>query len=293
MKKRILSVVFAAFMLSACAFGFAACDLAAGTQTDEPQQSETGDNTQDEGSQPGGGETDDPQGGEPAVRTTVTEEEWNAALRMDGVRNVTVDGELVYPSYPIYHDMRMVYTIKLNDNILYLDGRTKYGEDPQEEPGIEICYEILEFLDGVDEMNIDPFFSGQYYANVFEKNDSGLWKEYQRDFFWSSEKSPFLFITELLSLFCFPYGQFTYNDDLQQYEANNIVLTSFPIDSLQAPSMEISFDSIVFQFQNGRLIKYEGVFSQEQWLELSAKSFSLSFSDYGTTSVMLPEVAAE
>ena len=112
-------------------------------------------------------------------------------------------------------------------------------------------------------------------------------------FFWSSEKSPFIFITVLLSLFCFPYGQFTYNDDLQQYEANNIVLTSFPIDSLQTPSMEISFDSIVFQFQNGRLVKYEGVFSQEQWLEMSAKSFSLSFTDYGTTSVTLPEVAAE
>lgn len=192
MKKRILSVVFAAFMLSACAF--------------------------------------DPQGGEPAVRTTVTEEEWNAALRLDSVRNVTVDGEFVL---------------------------------------------------------------GQYYANVFEMNDSGLWEEYQRDFFWSSEKSPFLFITALLSFFCFPYGQFTYNDDLQQYEANNIVLTSFPIDSLQAPSMEISFDSIVFQFQNDRLVKYEGVLSQEQWLEMSAKSFSLSFTDYGTTSVTLPEVSAE
>lgn len=280
MKKRILSVVFAAFMLSACAFGFAACDSASeGLQGGETEQ--------------GGTEDETTPGGEPAVRTTVTEEEWNAALRLDGVRNVTVDGELVYPSYPIYHDMRMVYTIKLNDNILYLDGRTKYGEDPQEEPGIEICYEILEILDGYDEMNIDPFFSGQYYANVFEKNDSGLWEEYQRDFFWSSEKSPFLFITALLSFFCFPYGQFTYNDDLQQYEANNIVLTSFPIDSLQAPSMEISFDSIVFQFQNGRLVKYEGVFSQEQWLEMSAKSFSLSFTDYGTTSVTLPEVAAE
>ena len=184
MKKRILSVIFAALMLSACAFGFAACDNAtAGQQDNEVEQGSNGDNTQ-------GGETDDPQGGdEPAVRTTVTEEEWNAALRLDGVRNVTVDGELVYPSYPIYHDMRMVYTIKLNNNILYLDGRTKYGEDPQEEPGIEICYEILEILDGYDEMNIDPFFSGQYYANVFEKNDSGLWEEYQRDFF-GQVKSP-------------------------------------------------------------------------------------------------------
>ena len=291
MKKRILSVIFAALMLSACAFGFAACgeQTTIGTpQDNETEQGDHGDNTQ------GGGTENDPQGGnEPAVRTTVTEEEWNAALRLDGVRNVTVDGELVYPSYPIYHDMRMVYTIKLNDNILYLDGRTKYGEDPQEEPGIEICYEILEILDGYDEMNTDPFFSGQYYANVFEKNDSGLWEEYQRDFFWSSEKSPFLFITTLLSLFCIPYGQFTYNDDLQQYEANNIVLTSFPIDSLQAPSMEISFDSIVFQFQNGRLVKYEGVLSQEQWLEMSAKSFSLLFTDYGTTSVTLPEVSVE
>ena len=113
MKKRILSVVFAAFMLSACAFGFAACDSASeglqGGETEQGgnEQGGNGDNIQ------GGGTENDPQSGEPAVRTTVTEEEWNAALRLDGVRNVTVDGELVYPSYPIYHDMRMVYTIKL------------------------------------------------------------------------------------------------------------------------------------------------------------------------------------
>ena len=85
MKKRILSVIFAALMLSACAFGFAACDnAAAGQQDNEVEQGSNGNNTQ-------GGETDDPQGGgEPAVRTTVTEEEWNAALSLEGVHNVTV-----------------------------------------------------------------------------------------------------------------------------------------------------------------------------------------------------------
>ena len=93
MKKRILSVIFAAFMLSACAFGFAACGekTTVGTpQDNETEQGSNGNNTQ-------GGETDDPQGGdEPVVRTTVTEEEWRSALRMDGVRNVTmtIDVEL-------------------------------------------------------------------------------------------------------------------------------------------------------------------------------------------------------
>ena len=86
MKKRILSVIFAALMLSACAFGFAACDnAAAGQQDNKVEQGSNGDNAQ------GGGTENDPQGGdEPAVRTTVTEEEWNAALSLEGVHNVTV-----------------------------------------------------------------------------------------------------------------------------------------------------------------------------------------------------------
>ena len=88
MKKRILSVIFAALMLSACAFGFAACGeqtTIGAPQDNETEQGDHGDNTQ------GGGTENDPQGGdEPAVRTTVTEEEWNAALSLEGVHNVTV-----------------------------------------------------------------------------------------------------------------------------------------------------------------------------------------------------------
>ena len=49
MKKRILSVIFAALMLSACAFGFAACgeQITIGApQDNETEQGSNGDNTQ-------------------------------------------------------------------------------------------------------------------------------------------------------------------------------------------------------------------------------------------------------
>ena len=74
---------------------------------------------------------------------------------------------------------------------------------------MEIYYEILETLDGGDEINIDPFFSGRYYANVFEKNFDETWETYQREFSWAGEKSPFIFITTFLGSFRFPYEQFT------------------------------------------------------------------------------------
>ena len=129
MKKRILSSIFAAFMLGASVIGLGACGetpTSAGTPGNETEQG--GEANPGEGgteNQPQGGES---QGGAPEVRTTVTEEEWHSALRMEGVRNVTVDGELAY----VYPDMKMVYTIKTGDNLLYLDGRTRYGEDQEE-----------------------------------------------------------------------------------------------------------------------------------------------------------------
>lgn len=57
--------------------------------------------------------------------------------------------------------------------------------------------------------------------------------------------------------------------------------------------MDVPFDSMVFQFQDGKLVGYEAKYSMEIQEETRAKFFSLTFSDYGTTNVTLPQVAEE
>ena len=57
--------------------------------------------------------------------------------------------------------------------------------------------------------------------------------------------------------------------------------------------MDVPFDSMVFQFQDGKLVGYEAKYSMEIQEETGAKFFSLTFSDYGTTNVTLPQVAEE
>ena len=224
MKKRILSVVFAAFMLSACAFGFAACDLAAGTQTDGTQQSGTGDNTQDEGTQPGG-ETDDPQGGEPAVRTTVTEEEWRSALRMDGVRNVTMTGDVLQRDWnnQFSGEQRAIYFFQMDGDKWYLHGSDGEGFI------YERYYEILEYFRNDTDLNLemDDYYISSYLVNVFEKNTNGIWESYRREFMWI-QQVPIMFVSLLFGGggFNWEYDRFIFNEQLSQYEAKDVIFYS-------------------------------------------------------------------
>lgn len=294
MKKRILSVVFAAFMLSVCAFGFAACDLAAGTQTDGTQQSGTGDNTQDEGTQPGGGETDDPQGGEPAVRTTVTEEEWNAALRMDGVRNVTMQATMG------------VNEIKIFDMSYYIDDLNWYIEGSGAAGEVEVCgyIEILEIMhsyrkaavaDGSssdwDDYNtvivsMDNYYFGQWVFYSYSRGSEGKWNKELSEAPWSTIHAP-----RLLGLFLgcvkMPWKEFQYNESTAQYEIEKASFES--VDGAQMPT---DFETLNMKFENGKLICYQASFRDPSYPE-EIQSVKLSFTDYGTTSVTLPEVAAE
>ena len=222
MKKRILSVVFAAFMLSACAFGFAACDLAAGTQTDEPQQSETGDNTQDEGTQPGGTEND-PQGGEPAVRTTVTEEEWNAAFYenihnylLSPDINVTVVGSSFHNDSGDYIKESMEYQV--DGNKIYLRCNANLVDSLMSLLDVEIYAEILsrsESAAGNKTMT----------ANVYQQDVNGKWHVTKADDLgvgiWAllGVQKGWINFNEI-----YEYERFAYNELLQKYEAKNLCM---------------------------------------------------------------------
>lgn len=280
MKKRILSVIFAALMLSACAFGFAACgeQTTIGTpQDNETEQGDHGDNTQ------GGGTENDPQGGnEPAVRTTVTEEEWRSALRMDGVRNVT-----------------MTIDVELNGNgtlqhyfaIGKIDeDRWYYRQTENEIISREEYYKILEKLSG----NMDyadpwlpdfPLYPATeyaeatiYLANIYTMaNDQ--WTQKTDRVSWGNWQMGESFVT-----FENYFVQFTYNPETAQYEANRLVLTD--------ENGEQEFEGVfIYQFENGKITKFE--FSLRNVDAYDSVHWFMSFSDYGTTSVTLPEVSVE
>ena len=276
MKKRILSVIFAALMLSACAFGFAACDNAtAGQQDNEVEQGSNGDNAQ------GGGTENDPQGGdEPAVRTTVTEEEWNAALRMDGVRNVTVTECATRSEIGGYSMVLKMDSNQWYWKYAYLDTQNEWNES---------YYEILVSLEIEELFDVVESFAQCYPANYYEKFGSGQWGMFETTVSLY-EIIPVMLLATLLGSVQMPYEQFTYNEQLCQYEAKGIVFHVLADNG----SMNLEyFEEVVIQFEDGKIINYKSKFGGDGYLSDDIWSISMSFTDYGTTSVTLPEVSAE
>lgn len=272
MKKRILSVIFAALMLSACAFGFAACDnAAAGQQDNEVEQGSNGNNTQ-------GGETDDPQGGgEPAVRTTVTEEEWNAALSLEGVHNVTVAlsmrvNTMNYISYTCqFDDFNWCFTEK-NEQLAF----AAVG-----------FIEILE-IDHADayKTNMDELYCGFYTLNGYSQDEEGQWIKELGQIPWS-QFAPVHTMGMFLGCVKMPWNDFEYDEITGQYEIENATFES--IDNADTIT---DFDSVMLKFENGQLINYEAQYHEPSYPE-DTFYISMSFTDYGTTSVTLPEVSVE
>ena len=289
MKKRILSSIFAAFMLGASVIGLGACGetpTSAGTPGNETEQG--GETNPGEGgteNQPQGGES---QGGAHEVRTTVTEEEWRAALRMEGVRNVT-----------------MTIDVELNDNGIsqhyYAIGKIDednwyYRQEENEVASREEYYQILETLSG----NMDYMYPGLpdvprypeteyaeniiYLANVYTmandqwtlKTDSLSWVYWQ--------------MGESFVIFEKYFEQFTYNSETAQYEANGLVLT----DEDGEQEIEGEF---IYQFENGKITKFEVRMQIQtdayETDHLTDMHWYMTFSDYGTTNVTLPQVAEE
>lgn len=274
MKNRILPVIFAAFMLSACAFGFAACgeQTTVGTpQDNETEQGSNGNNTQ-------GGETDDPQGGdEPVVRTTVTEEEWNAALSLEGIHNVTVA-----LSIRVNTMNYISYTCQFDNFNWYFAARNW-----QLEFDVVGFVEILE-IDHEDayKTNMDELYCGFYTLNGYSQDEEGQWIKELGQIPWS-QFAPVHAMGMFLGCVKMPWNDFEYDEITSQYKIENATFES--IDNADTIT---DFDSVMLKFENGKLINYEAQYHEPSYPE-DTFYISMSFSDYGTTSVTLPEVSAE
>lgn len=279
MKKRILSVIFAAFMLSACAFGFAACGeqtTIGAPQDNETEQGNHGDNTQ------GGGTDDTQSGNEPTVRTTVTEEEWNAEVgavlpgdifdlmgkNMSYVSRTIV----VSPDGNEYTQSCIEYRIDENKVYEKLSSYESQAIAWEE----EAYAEILTLED-----------SGETVLNVYRKDTNGQWQVDRQEL----EKPDELNAAFQKWLFQkrYAYDLYSYNAQLQQYEVNDLVITDMG-EIISGGYREI-WDFINIQFENGKIVRVESV--AEEMAGVSMKMKTSTTYTYGTTSVTLPEVSAE
>ena len=283
MKKRILSVIFAALMLSACAFGFAACDNAtAGQQDNEVEQGDNEDVTQ------GGGTENDPQGGdEPAVRTTVTEEEWNAALRKalitGNVRdllgeNMSYVSRTVVVSNDGNEYPTLLQEYRFDENKYYAKISSCYESSQVIEWEVEAYGEILTSEDNEETV-----------LNVYRKDTNGQWRVERQE----PEKPDELNAAFQKWLFqkIYAYDLYSYNAQLQQYEVSDLVIADMG-EIIPGGYREI-WDFINIQFENGKVVRFEVQSAGDETSNMSTDGYAVATYTYGTTSVILPEVSAE
>lgn len=284
MKKRILSVIFAAFMLSACAFGFAACGeqtTIGAPQDNETEQGDHGDNTQ------GGGIDDTQSGNEPTVRTTVTEEEWNAALRMalitGNVRdllgeNMSYVSRTVVVSNDGNEYPTLLQEYRFDENKYYAKISSCYESSQVIEWEVEAYGEILTSED-----------SEETVLNVYRKDTNGQWRVERQE----PEKPDELNAAFQKWLFQkrYAYDLYSYNAQLQQYEVSDLVIADMG-EIIPGGYREI-LDFIGIQFENGKVVRFEVQSAGDETSNMSTASYAVATYTYGTTSVTLPEVSAE
>lgn len=253
-----------------------------------------------------GGNSGDPS----AVRTTVTEEEWNAAVYGDLVYS-GIDGFLYDPEANV--TMVSTSTTALNDvegkiNIeVQIDGNKWYVKFSDETTfGAESEKLTAEgYLEILDRSNDE----GPVMANVYSKDENGKWMMSQEESVWGMDYSDI--VDEYVEMYDFE--NFTYNALLRQYEAKDLEFdlgeeseTSFAIDfmafqfengKLMHSETKISYEEngvvysihSVCQYENGRVVRLEQRVEQnaEDWSYSAVSSTTYS---YGTASVTLPVV---
>lgn len=234
-----------------------------------------------------GGNSGDPS----AVRTTVTEEEWNAAVYGD-FDYTDIKGFLYDPEANV--TMVSTSTTALNDvegkiNIeVQIDGNKWYVKFSDETTfGAESEKLTAEgYLEILDRSNDE----GPVMANVYSKDENGKWMMSQEESVWGMDYSDI--VDEYVEMYDFE--NFTYNALLRQYEAKDLVF-----DYGKAWEEEFgeefygeliyTFELFTFRFENGKLI------CREEQGKVEADGFvgsyvgSMTYS-YGTASVTLPVV---
>lgn len=211
------------------------------------------------GSENGGSGNGDKPGDPSAVRTTVTEEEWNAAVYGDLVAteindflydpeaNVTVvtivsqtsqNGEVVKGRLEYQVDGNKVYS-KLN-----MEG---FSGSESEEWLEESYVEILSYSEGGE---------GVIVANVYSKDDNGQWTVAEDEFSLETD-GEIDFVNEDVKK-VYAYENFTYNASLRQYEAREL---EFDLGEESEMSLTIGF--MMFQFENGKCVCFEAEAKQK------------------------------
>ena len=246
------------------------------------------------GSENGGSENGGNSGDPSAVRTTVTEEEWNAAVYGDLVY-LGIDGFLYDPEANVtivsatsmtgengeVEKHRIEVQIDGNKGYYKLNMEQTIGAE-SEELTMEGYAELLSYPEDGE---------GIFVMNVYSKDENGV---------WTVERQESTLGTDDESIDISPYEQvlayenFTYNASLRQYEARDLVF-----DYGKAWEEEFgeefygeliyTFELFTFRFENGKLI------CQEEQGKVEADGFVGSYVgdvtySYGTASVTLSVV---
>lgn len=267
------------------------------------------------GSESGGSENGGNSGDPSAVRTTVTEEEWNAAVYGDAIYFFVYGQSAVFFNEP-EANVTMVSTstaalngvevkasgeAQIDGNKWYyiVSGKETFGAE-SEEWKAEGYAEILSFPEDGE---------GIIVTNAYSKDENGKWTVDRNES--TLVRNEIDIVDEFVEMYDFE--NFTYNAPLRQYEAKDLVFdlgeeseTSFAIDfmafqfengKLMHSETKISYEEngvvysihSVCQYENGRVVRLEQRVEQnaEDWSYSAVSSTTYS---YGTASVTLPVV---
>lgn len=247
------------------------------------------------GSENGGSENGGNSGDPSAVRTTVTEEEWNKAMYEsrnyfmdDPDANVTivVSSSGTGPSGEDF-EYGMEYQVDGNKiyNKIYAKLTLKgsaFGM-PSEELSEEVYLEILSRSENADG-------GGTIIADVYSMDANGNWTVTQDETSYglSSVTGVTVDPYEQVNL----YENFTYNQTLQRYEVNDLVVDLSDIYAEMGieTALKYTFEYVAVQFENGNVVRREEQVIMEMDGMVVSVTGSTTYS-YGTASVILPQVS--
>ena len=207
------------------------------------------------GPENGGSENGGNSGDPSAVRTTVTEEEWNAAVYGDHA-NTDINDFLYDPEANVTIISTKSVTINGVELIVsfeyQIEGNKIYVKADLGVPSVsekltqENYVEILE----------RPNDEGPVMANVYSKDENGQWTVAEDEFSLETD-GEIDFVNEDVKK-VYAYENFTYNASLRRYEAKDL-----EFDLGEEFGMSLTIDVMAVQFENGKLVHCEAKIESE------------------------------